>query len=373
MKHIEKLDIYFGAKQVGTLALYKNLTVVFEYSDAWLQNGFSIDPINLPLSNKLYFSKLHPFDGLFGVFNDSLPDGWGLLLLTRMLKKHRMSFEELNPLDKLSIIGNSGMGALEYKPNQNFSNNNSLKTIEEIALDSIKIFETETFENLDDVFIFAGSSGGARPKALIKIDNEDWIVKFPCSMDTKDIALQEYAYCKCAEKCEIEIPEVKLLSSKNFGNFFAIKRFDRKHKKNSFEKIHKISASSILNVSHRIPAIDYNNLFDATWVITKNIDEVKKVFKLMCFNVFAHNRDDHSNNFSFIFDDNCWHFAPAYDLTFSNSLNGEHATTINGEGKNPGLDNILEVAKNFSLNTRWAKDTALSIKNIVKKDLQKWI
>ena len=89
----------------------------------------------------------------------------------------------------------------------------------------------------------------------------------------------------------------------------------------------------------------------------------------MCFNVFAHNRDDHSKNFSFLFDDTKkeWHLSPAYDLTYSSSFNGEHATTINGEGKNPTLDDILVVAKNIGLKENFAKDIALDIQKECSK------
>ena len=89
----------------------------------------------------------------------------------------------------------------------------------------------------------------------------------------------------------------------------------------------------------------------------------------MCFNVFAHNRDDHSKNFSYLYDDNKkeWHLSPAYDLTYSSSFNGEHATTINGEGKNPDLDDILAVAKNIGFKEKSAKDIALDIQEKCKK------
>ena len=71
----------------------------------------------------------------------------------------------------------------------------------------------------------------------------------------------------------------------------------------------------------------------------------------MCFNVFAHNRDDHSKNFSWLYnyEKREWHLAPAYDLTYSNSIGGEHATTVDGEGKNPSFDNLLSVAKKNGL------------------------
>ena len=85
----------------------------------------------------------------------------------------------------------------------------------------------------------------------------------------------------------------------------------------------------------------------------------------MCFNVFAHNRDDHSKNFSFLYDENKkeWHLSPAYDLTYSSSFNGEHATTINGEGKNPSLEDILAIAKGIGIKEKQAREVALDIKD----------
>lgn len=110
-----------------------------------------------------------------------------------------------------------------------------------------------------------------------------------------------------------------------------------------------------------------------TLKLTMSFEEVKKMYKLMCFNVFAHNRDDHSKNFSFIYDEDTkeWKLSPAYDLTYSYSINGEHATTINGEGKNPTLKDILKVAENIGMNMEEAQSIAEDIEKIVKKDLGK--
>lgn len=90
-----------------------------------------------------------------------------------MLASKRINLDELNPLDKLSIIGNTGMGALEYKPINNLKGNNINNDLDEIATESLKIFESQPSNNLDDVYNAGGSSGGARPKALVKINNED--------------------------------------------------------------------------------------------------------------------------------------------------------------------------------------------------------
>ncbi len=90
----------------------------------------------------------------------------------------------------------------------------------------------------------------------------------------------------------------------------------------------------------------------------------------MCFNVFAHNRDDHSNNFSFVYDGR-WRLSPAYDLTYSNSVGGEHATTVAGEGKNPTMNNILSVAKKAGIKESIAKQIAEKIQETVNKRLGK--
>ncbi len=155
------------------------------------------------------------------------------------------------------------------------------------------------------------------------------------------------------------MPETRLFSSKICSGYFGVKRFDRKNGR----KIHMVSASGLLETSHRLPNLDYNILMKLTLELTRNYNDIEQLFRLMCFNVFAHNRDDHSKNFSYLYDDNQkeWHLSPAYDLTYSYSFNGEHATTINGEGEKPDLDDILAVAKNIGLKEKAGKDIALGI------------
>ena len=133
-----------------------------------------------------------------------------------------------------------------------------------------------------------------------------------------------------------------------------------------------ISVSGLLETSHRIPNLEYNDLMQLTLNLTKSFEEVEKLFRLMCFNVFSHNRDDHSKNFSFIYNEdlNKWELSPAYDLTYSYSINGEHATTINGNGENPSLNDILKVAEKIGLDKKKAEKIAIEIRETVRKDLE---
>lgn len=93
------------------------------------------------------------------------------------------------------------------------------------------------------------------------------------------------------------------------------------------------------------------------------------------FGVFAHNRDDHSKNFTYLYleDEKRWTLSPAYDLTYSNSIGGEHATMVHGNGANPGITDILEVAKKIGLNRTWARRSALEIEECVRNMLWEYI
>jgi len=374
MNKIKSLQVFYNEKKVGTLALMKNNIVAFEYDSNWITNGFSISPFSLPLKKQVFIPRIDPFDGLYGVFSDSLPDGWGRLLVDRMLNSQNINPREISQIDRLAIVGETGMGALSYKPEYNLLEDKDYQEdYDNLALSCKKILNTEYSADLDKLFKLGGSSGGARPKILTKIDNEDWIIKFPSSLDDSNIGKLEYLYSVCAKKCKIDIPETKLFPSKISSDYFGIKRFDRKKlSTGAIRKLHMISVSGLLETSHRIPNLDYNDLMQLTLNLTKSFEEVEKLFRLMCFNVFSHNRDDHSKNFSFIYNEdlNKWELSPAYDLTYSYSINGEHATTINGNGVNPGLNDILKVAEKIGLDKKKAEKIAIEIRETVRKDLE---
>lgn len=361
MDNYKYLKVFYNDRLVGTLAKTPDRLVAFEYDSEWLTTGFSISPFSLPLQKKVFIPKYEPFDGLFGSFNDSLPDGWGSLLVDRLFLKNKINPSEVDYLNRLAVVQESGMGALTYKPEHKFEISQEESDYDKLAQECFKILESQNSDNLDELFKLGGSSGGARPKILTKINGEDWIIKFPSSQDSKNIGEREYKYSLCAKDCGIKMTETKLFESKICFGYFGVKRFDRQNGK----KVHMISVSGLLETSHRLPNLDYNILMKLTLELTKNYQDIEQLYRLMCFNVFAHNRDDHSKNFSFLFDEHKkeWHLSPAYDLTYSSSFNGEHATTINGEGKNPTLEDILAVAKNIGIKEKQAKEIALDIKD----------
>lgn len=374
MNRVNKLEVFYHNRLVGTLALYKGMYGAFEYSKQWLLDGFSLSPFTLPLEKKVFMPKIDPFEGLFGAFDDSLPDGWGRLLVDRLMRKNGMNPELLGCLDRLAIVGDSGMGALTYRPIISIENNYDDMPLDEVARLCRQILISESTECLDYLFANGGSSGGARPKILTKVNGEDWIIKFPSTTDSDDIGLQEYRYAQCAQNCGINVPEYRLFDSSKTEGFFGMKRFDRVGPAED-DKIHMLSASALLETSHRMPNLDYNILMQLTLQLTHSFDECEQLFRRMCFNVFSHNRDDHSKNFSYLYveKDRRWVLSPAYDMTYSNSIGGEHATTVNGNGADPSMDDLMMVAEKIGINLPKAKRIAVSIEECVYNDLGEYL
>ena len=374
MHRLNKVDIFYHDRQVGTMALYENRLAVFEYDGEWLRDGFSISPFSLPLEKKVFVPKIDPFEGLFGVFADSLPDGWGRLLVDRLMRRNGLNPQTIGSLERLAIVGNSGMGALTYRPVILMENVQGDLSLDEIAGECSRILNTESSENLDYLFAKGGSSGGARPKILTKVGEEDWIIKFPSSDDSQNIGKQEYDYALCAQACGLNMEEVRLFPSNKTKGYFGTKRFDRRGKGEE-GKVHMVSAAGLLETSHRIPNLDYDILMKLTLQLTRSMEECEKLYRLMCFNVFAHNRDDHSKNFTYLYEEKAqrWILSPSYDLTYSNSLGGEHATTVNGNGVNPGMEDILTVAEKIGLNVAKSQKTANEIKECVYEMLGEYI
>ena len=376
MKQNKALQVLFDNRVVGTLALAANHKVVFQYDDSWLEQGFSISPFSLPLENQVFVPTKDYFDGLFGVFADSLPDHWGRLLLKRLLLAHEQNPDKLTVIDRLAIVGKSGMGALTYYPEQSFSEENDNTDLDELAFQCQKILHTEYSDKLDELYRLGGTSGGARPKIMTTINEEDWIIKFSAHVDGENAGKMEYDYSCCARKCGITMSETKLFPSEVCEGYFGIKRFDRISDISGTKRVHMLTAAALLELDFEQPSLDYHSLMKLTKIITRdNKDDVENMFRRMCFNVFAHNRDDHSKNFTYLYDESAdsWRLSPAYDLTYSNTYYGEHTTTVDGNGRNPGKKELLAVGTMAGMKKELCMDIITEIKSCINGMLEMYL
>lgn len=144
MKHIESLAVKYHQEKVGTLSLSADGKVcTFEYDNQWLASGFSISPLELPLKPGLFIAKATPFNGNFGIFEDSLPDGYGRYLLHKALLKEGINDFELSALDRLSIVGNGGMGALTYEPTTSIQTGHEIEDFDLLQTKALEVLKEQ--------------------------------------------------------------------------------------------------------------------------------------------------------------------------------------------------------------------------------------
>lgn len=248
----------------------------------------------------------------------------------------------LSLLDRLCFVGAHGMGALIYEPEAERALNIPHEPLDEIAEKIAEFQESDDDKYVEDLLNLGGSSAGARPKVLMHLDGEHWLIKFPSHLDPKDIGAIEYAYYLMAGDAGLDLPKAKLFPARRGLGFFGSRRFD----KTDNSRVHMHTISGILHADHRTPSLDYEMIMKATMHLTKDMKECEKQYRSCVFNILSHNRDDHSKNFSFLMDSKgVWRVSPSYDLMFSSGLNGEHCSMVMGEGRNPGIKQLLELAK----------------------------
>ena len=339
IKNIHAVSVMYHGRKVGTLSMGNRSNCQFEYDKDWLSNGFSISPLQLPLKAGLFTADYQPFNGNFGVFEDSLPGGYGEYLLRKVLKNSGIDPQGLTAVQWLSIVGSSGMGALCYVPETKLLREDCQRSFDEMQQMALDVLSERTEENADMLYFKSGNSGGVRPKCIFSDTDGHWLVKFRHTYDPKNIGQLEYDYNKVARQCGIDVPEFKLIE----GKYFAVRRFDIEND----VRLHVVTASALLNEPITPPKMEYHNLLQLTGYLTQSPKAVEQQFRRMAFNVFAHNMDDHARNFSFICRDGKWSLAPAYDLTNDATL-GEHASTINFKGL-PTDEDMITVGMNIRM------------------------
>lgn len=349
MKKIEKLKVRFRGEPVGTLSLTAdNRLNVFEYERSWLAGGFSISPLELPLRPEAFVSKPEPFSGNFGIFEDSLPDGYGRYLLHKTLMRRGINDSDLTSLDRLAIVGDSGMGALSYTPAIILDREDPVTDFDRLQQIALEVLREQQDNDAGLLLYNSGNSGGARPKAVFSDAGGHWIVKFRHTYDPTDVGIQEYRYNEAAQKCGIIVPDFRLVN----GRYFASRRFDIDADGN---RLHTATAGGLLGLSLREPFLDYSNLLALAGFITQRTEDVEQMYRRMLFNYLTDNKDDHCKNFSFFVvrdsetEEWQWRLAPAYDLTLcAEGYNGEHATSVNGTG-HTGLSDFIAVGTKIRL------------------------
>jgi len=349
---LERVDVYYEGWgehwQWGTLASTTVLTgrplVVFEYSDEAKKRGLELSSLKLPLQGaKLSRDFPQHQLGLPGPVYDSLPDGWGMLLMDRLFKRRGLNPARIGPLERLAYIGNNAMGAMSFKPvAPDVLEPQMHVPIELLAAEVQQVLKGEGGELLQKLLLVGGSPQGARPKALVYRDPdtgtfttaatpdfEAWLVKFPAQHEHPEVCAIEMIYAECLRLCGIQTPDTQYFSLSDGMTAFASKRFDRQ----DGLRVPMQSLAAFTGADFRSPgALDYVNFLRATQRCTNDVREKARAFERAVFNVAFHNRDDHPKNFAYTMSrTGDWKLAPAYDVTFCEGPGGYHQMDVMGE------------------------------------------
>jgi len=370
--------------------------VEFNYDDEFLKAGIALSPLLLPLDEGVFkfTNRRDPtFKGLPHFIADALPDRFGNLVIDSYFAKKGVSASSITAINRLSYVGNKAIGALEFEPLENDSPAVSqmleLRNIVSSARNALK----GDIESVSSSFIQIGSSaGGARPKALIGLNEEtqdvvagngtipegfkhflikfDGIDKYAKETEPLGYTNIEYAYYLMAKECGIEMEACRLLKDGAHEHFLTA-RFDR----DGNEKIHVQTLCGLTGIDYDQSQIgSYSDYFAVVVNLNMGHSSQVEAFKRMVFNVVAVNHDDHTKNFSFIMSkDGRWSLAPAYDLTHSfgkasDSWTKERALLINGKGIDISIDDLIQESSNLELSDAEKMDIIEFISNTVSNE-----
>ena len=374
-KPTERLEVFRRLStghrvRVGELAQSKR-AAFFQYDAGYLRRHPSLSPFLLPFDGALHQAPKTPHGGLHGLFADSLPDGWGMLLMDRIFRQHGVLPNKLTAMDRLAYVGGRGLGALEYAPTSPYAPETEAG-VELAALGerAQALFDGRTDE-VPAALASVGSSGGARPKALVYLPADGssggsvrpgpgltpWLVKFTSASLPlgHEESLCEAAYLTMAAAAGIEVPAWRLISASRSSPaiaWLALRRFDCSAEGGRY---HLHSLCGLLDADFRVPCMDYEDLIKASQTLCRSPEAGRTQFQRAAFNLFALNQDDHTKNWSFLqTDEGRWRPAPFYDVTFSPNPQGGHSTAFHGHGAQPPLAAMQRLANqaNFS---NWAQ------------------
>jgi serine/threonine-protein kinase HipA len=355
---------------------------------------------------------------LHGIFYDAMPDGWGRLLQDRAFSRLGIAQHEITPLDRLAAVGSAGIGALSFdpvieldadedaaraaagepakEPNEHWRWRPELA---QVADHAARLYQGVAERVLPALLAGGGSPGGARPKVLAAVafpdgadggspvvvaggypelagravevpeGYEPWIIKFAAQPDGPEAGAVESAYAAMARAAGIVMPPTFLFEVPDGRRFFGIRRFDRVGE-GFTRRLHVHTLGGLIHADYKAPSCDYREFLAVTLQLTESVAEAAEAVRRMVFNVLAHNRDDHVRNFAFTMNAaGEWSLSPAYDLTFSAGMNGEHTTSIKGNGARPTRADMQELAEEVAT-VPAARVTA--IMEEVRAAVQRW-
>jgi serine/threonine-protein kinase HipA len=334
--------------------------VGLRYGEHWLEQGFALSE-DLPLVDQLYVPKQRK--EAVGAVDDARPDRWGERVIRKFERSPRLSL-----LEYLLFAGGDRYGALgvsqesnQYKPwpSSPVPTLGDLPAMQDVIR---KIIANEPVGEIEQRLLRPGVSlGGARPKSLIEIDGEPWLVKFGEGED-ENTPLIEHATMTLAARCSIVVASTRALPVRD-RHAVAVRRFDRAPGR----RIHAISAHVALRAVGE--EYGYPQLAQQLRRLARpqEIAQMQaQLFRRMVFNILMDNTDDHEKNHALLRqEDGSWALSPAFDVVPSMSGLGYQAISVGRDGPDSTIENALSSVAAFGLKLPDAKTIVKEVANVV--------
>ncbi len=324
-------------------------------------NALPVDPVSLALVDEAGGEERLPAAGLamFGALRDAAPDAWGRRVIENRLHAPPNGLPESVYLDH---TGPYRAGALDVRglPTSPPADGAlpALVDLRHLLDAAARVEEGEPVPAHLDVFFAAGPSvGGARPKAVVTVDDGEWIAKFPAKGDPFNVPLIERATLELAREAGLVVPRTRMETLVDGRQVMLIERFDREPLACGTGRRHMVSALTLLALREQdSPDSSYAAIADAIgvygvsgWIATDR----RELFARMVFNVLVSNNDDHLRNHAFLFDakGGGWRLSPLYDVVPKPQAAQQRMLhlSIGPQGRLARLDNALAGAGRFGL------------------------
>jgi serine/threonine-protein kinase HipA len=348
-------------RYVGALKLVSaGKGVSLHYGRAWLTTGFALSE-DLPLVDNEFLPPgrlAADAQRAVGAVDDARPDRWGEKVIRFVEKPKRLSLMEY-----LYYAGDDRFGALGVSTSSNTYSPRPggplprLGDVQQLSEVAAKIEAAEPITALEAKLLAGGGSplGGAKPKALVDIDGEQWIVKF-FNNEPVDTPLVEHATMTLARRAGITAAETQVIRLAG-ANAIAVRRFDRQPGR----RIHSISAGTAIRAataSGAEPEMGYAELARILRRVGITQDDMnrrdaRELFRRMVFNILVDNTDDHEKNHALLvvnpFANGRLKLAPAYDVLPTNSGQGTQEFICGVHGRDSTLENAMSQCDAFGL------------------------
>lgn len=340
----------------------------FQYGRRYLgrSDAIPIDPFRLPLDSARFTAP-----DIFGAIRDAGPDAWGRRVLERRYADQTdQRYGELPELDYLLLSNDSRVGALGFHTQiENYPRQPppSVQRLPDLLAAADAVLDgTALSADLLAALHGAGSSmGGARPKAVVELDNALWVAKFPHRDDPFDYPRVEAATLALAKACGIDVPETRLLEIDGRAVLLT-RRFDRKHTAAGYLRRHYVSARTVLGLESSMEKGSYLEFADELrrWCAEPDANQ-KELFRRMLFSIACGNTDDHPRNHALILSEQGYELSAAFDIVpIPQQLPSRHQAMIVGDaGTEATLANALSGVERFGLDVDTAKKIARDIQS----------